>query len=63
MIDLEFQRQLINLSIIVFAALAIGFVLRKFLKLAWRVTRIIILILILLLLLANAMGWMQLPAF
>lgn len=56
MIDLEFQRQLINLLIIVFAAVAIGFVLRKFLKLAWRVTRIIILILILLLLLANGMG-------
>ncbi len=59
--DPELTRQLINLAILIAGVLAIIWVLRDVLKLAWRVIRTIVLILILLVILGNILGIIQLP--
>lgn len=60
--DLELQRQLINLLIIAVGALAIIFVLRNLLRIAWRIVRVIVLTFILVMLVGSILGWIQLPA-
>jgi len=59
--DPELTRQLINLAILVAGVVAIVWVLRDVLKLAWRVIRTIVLILIMLAILGNILGIIQLP--
>ena len=59
--DPELTRQLINLAILVAGVVAIVWVLRDVLKLAWRVIRTIVLILIMLAILGNILGLIQLP--
>ena len=59
--DPELTRQLINLAILIAGVVAIVWVLRDVLKLAWRVIRTIVLILIMLAILGNILGIIQLP--
>jgi hypothetical protein len=59
--DVELRGQLINIFIIIFGAVAIGFVLRNVLKVAWKITRITVVLFILIVLLGSLLGWIKLP--